>query len=45
VEDNQDPLIVNYLKKEIELLAILCEKICKLHTNCSIIDMTPARGF
>ena len=39
VEDNQDPLIVNYLKKEIWLLAILCEKICKLFPNCSIIDM------
>jgi len=44
VEDNQDPLIVNYLKKEIWLLAILCEKICKLFPNCSIIDMGAGTG-
>ena len=44
VEDNKDPLIANYLKKEIEILATLCEKICKQHTSCSIIDMGAGTG-
>ena len=44
VEDNENPLIVNYLKKEIDILTSLCERICKLNNNCSIIDMGAGTG-
>lgn len=39
VEDNQNPLIINYLKKEIEILNTLCQKHSDSHKNFSIIDM------
>ena len=44
VEGNENKLIVNYLKKEINILTILCEQICKLNNNCSIIDMGAGTG-
>ena len=39
VEDNQNPLIINYLKKEIEILNTLCQKHSDSHKNFSIIDI------
>ena len=44
VEDNENQLIVNYIKKEIDILATLCKQICKLNNNCSIIDMGAGTG-
>ena len=44
VEDNQDPIIFNYLKKEIEILTTLCNKVYDSNKNCSIIDMGAGTG-
>lgn len=44
VEDNQSPLIINYLNKEIEILNILCQKHSNTNTNFSIIDMGAGTG-
>ena len=44
VEDNQDPTIVKYLNKEIEILSNLCESICRDNKNCSVIDMGAGTG-
>ena len=44
VEDNQTPIIVDYLKKEIEILTSLCESISSSRNNCSIIDMGAGTG-
>ena len=44
VEDNENSLIVNYLKKEIDILATLCESMCRLNNSCSIIDMGAGTG-
>ena len=44
VENNENSLIVNYLKREIDILATLCESMCRLNNNCSIIDMGAGTG-
>jgi len=44
VEDSQSQIIINYLKKEIEILTNLCKKICDSNKNCSIIDMGAGTG-
>lgn len=44
VEDNQDPIIIKYLNREIEILSNLCENVCKYNKNCSIIDMGAGTG-
>ena len=44
VEDNEDSLIVNYLEREIDILTTLCERMCRLNNNCSIIDMGAGTG-
>ena len=44
VEDNENSLIVNYLKREINILATLCERMCRLNNTCSIIDMGAGTG-
>ena len=44
VENNQDPIIVNYLKREIEILTNICKKICDSNKNSSIIDMGSGTG-
>ena len=44
VEDNQDPIIVNYLKKEIEILITLCNRVydsrCKCSSGCSGVRLS-----
>ena len=44
VENNQDPIIVNYLKKEIDILTNLCKKVYDQNKNSSIIDMGAGTG-
>lgn len=44
VEDNQDPIIVRYLNREIEIISNLCKDIGKSSKNCSIIDMGAGTG-
>jgi len=44
VEDSQSPIIINYLKKEIEILTNLCKKVCNSNKKCSIIDMGAGTG-
>ena len=44
VENNQNPLIVTYLKKEIDILSTICKKIWDLDNHCSIIDMGSGTG-
>ena len=44
VEDNENSLIINYLKREIDILVTLCERMCRLNNNCSIIDMGAGTG-
>ena len=44
VEDNQDAIIVNYIKKEIEILITLCNRVYDSNKNCSIIDMGAGTG-
>ena len=44
VEDNQNPIIVQYLKREIEILAILCKNIFESNNNCTVIDMGSGTG-
>ena len=44
VENNQDPIIVNYLKKEIDILTNLCKKVYDSNKNSSIIDMGVGTG-
>ena len=44
VEDNQDAVIVNYIKKEIEILITLCNRVYDSNKNCSIIDMGAGTG-
>ncbi len=44
VEDNQDPIVANYLKKEIEILSTLCKRVYDSNRNCSIIDMGAGTG-
>ena len=44
VENNQDPIVANYLKKEIEILTSLCNRVYDSNKNCSIIDMGTGTG-
>ena len=44
VEDNQNPIIINYLRNEIEILGSLCKNISESNKNCSIIDMGAGTG-
>ena len=44
VENNQDPIIVNYLKKEIDILTNLCERVYDQKKNSSVIDMGAGTG-
>ena len=44
VENNESSIIVNYLKREIEILTKICQKICNSKENCSIIDMGAGTG-
>ena len=44
VENNQDPIVANYLKKEIEILSTLCKRVYDSNRNCSIIDMGAGTG-
>ncbi|MDC0064267.1 class I SAM-dependent methyltransferase [Candidatus Nitrosopelagicus sp.] len=44
VEDNQNPIIINYLKKEIEILNTLCKRVYDSNRKCSIIDMGAGTG-
>ena len=44
VENNQDPIIVGYLQREIEVLSSLCSTISKSNEKCSIIDMGSGTG-
>ena len=44
VENNQDPIIINYLKREIEILTNLCEKIYNYDKSSTIIDMGAGTG-
>ncbi len=44
VENNENSIIVNYLKREIEILTKICQKICNSKENCSIIDMGAGTG-
>ena len=44
VESNQDPIIIRYLDREIEILSNLCRNICQSSKNCSIIDMGAGTG-
>ena len=44
VEDNRSPIIVDYLRKEIEIIAGLCRNISESNGKCSIIDMGAGTG-
>ena len=44
VEENQTQIIVDYLKKEIEILTSLCDVISSSKKHCSIIDMGAGTG-
>ena len=44
VEDNQTPIITNYLKREIEILTSICRNITNSDKNYSIIDMGAGTG-
>ena len=44
VEDNQTPIITNYLKREIEILTSICNDITNSAKNYSIIDMGAGTG-
>ena len=44
VEDNQTPIITNYLKREIEILTSICRNITNSAKNYSIIDMGAGTG-
>ena len=44
VEDNQNPIIANYLKNEVKILSDACKKISEKKSNCSIIDMGAGTG-
>ena len=44
VENNQDPIILGYLQREIEILSNLCSTISKSNKKCSIIDMGSGTG-
>ena len=44
VEDNQTPIITNYLKREIEILTSICSNIATSDKNYSIIDMGAGTG-
>ena len=44
VEDNQTPIITNYLKREIEILTSICSNITTSDKNYSIIDMGAGTG-
>ena len=44
VEDNKDPMIASYLRREIDIVANLCRSICESSNNCSIIDMGAGTG-
>ena len=44
VEDNHNSIIINYLKKEIEILTSLCKNISENNEKCSIIDMGAGTG-
>ena len=44
VEDNHDPIIFNYLKKEIEILTTLFNRVYDSNKNYSIIDMGAGTG-
>jgi len=44
VEDNQTPIITNYLKREIEILTSICSNITNSAKNYSIIDMGAGTG-
>lgn len=44
VENNKTLIIVNYLKKEIEILSSICSNIVNSNKNSSIIDMGAGTG-
>ena len=44
VEDNEDPVIVEYLDREINILSDICKTVCKLGKSYSIIDMGAGTG-
>ena len=44
VENNKDPIILEYLTSEMDILSRICEKICKSNKSCSIIDMGAGTG-
>ena len=45
VEENKDPIIVNYLQKEMDIVSHLCKTIRKkTNKKCSIIDMGSGTG-
>ena len=44
VEDNPNPIIVNYLRREIEILTTLCKGMSESNHNCTIIDMGAGTG-
>ena len=44
VENNQDPVIASYLKREVDILTNLCKKVCNSNKNSSIIDMGAGTG-
>ncbi len=45
VEKNKDPVIVNYLQKEMNVVGQLCRKVLKNNNNqCSVIEMGSGTG-
>lgn len=44
VEDSQNPIIIRYLDREIEIISNLCRDVCQSNKNCSIIDMGAGTG-
>ena len=44
VEDNQTPIITNYLNREIEILTSICSNVANYNKNFSIIDMGAGTG-
>ena len=44
VENNQDPIIIQYLNREIEIISKLCKNFVKSNKKTSIIDMGAGTG-
>jgi len=45
VEENRDPVIVNYMQKEMNIVSELCRKVRnKNNTECSVIEMGSGTG-